>query len=485
MAPGALFSARSSLQKLDPSPVPVETAINSQNYLFNRSAKHPPLRVVRGFGNYYKLEDGSTVYDASCGAAVCGLGRYDVRVEEAMIEEMRLGLSYVPSLGFDTEISASLAQSLITSTDGELNKAVFYGSGSEAAEAALKIAIQYHVREKEFPEPSRTMFIARERSYHGATLGALDVSGHTARKALYKDILKDNVSLLSPCYPYRDRQGRTDEQYVQALKDELEAEIQRLGPHNVAGFIMEPIVGAALGCVAAVEGYMSAMREVCDKHGIILVFDEVMCGMGRTGKLHAWQHEGVVPDVQLIGKGLAGGFQAISGMLVGAKIVDAFENGSANGAFNHGHTFQNFPLACAAALAVQKIIQDDHLLDNVKAKGQSLEKKLRKRLGGHRNVGDIRGKGLFWGIEFVQDKQSKMPFLRKDTVAENLYHKGLCMPGGGIHIYPGAGTVDGINGDHIIIAPAYNITDGEVDFIVSRVGKLIDDFFNDFNYSRE
>ncbi|KAF2124711.1 PLP-dependent transferase [Dothidotthia symphoricarpi CBS 119687] len=489
MAPGIISNP--SPRSTSPPAFSIAKAV--KNFLFNRSIRAPPLRVLRGTAgannnnisnNTYHLEDGTQIYNASGGAAVTCIGHYNKRVEDAIVKQIRLGLSYVPSGAFYPDVAEDLARDLIASTDGKMSRAVFYSSGSEASEAAMKLCVQYHAKEKQSPELTRTLFIARERSYHGATLGALAISGMPTRKDIYQHVLPANVHTISPCNPYRHRyEEESDAQYVDRLKEELEQKILKLGEKNVAGFIAEPVVGAALGCVPALPGYLKAMRKVCDKYGILLILDEVMCGMGRTssGNLHAWQDvgEGAVPDIQIIGKGLAGGFQAISGMLVGKPIVDAFINGPGSGAFSHGHTFQNFPVACAAALEVQKIVREEKLLQNVSQKGEVLSEKLKRRLGGHRNVGDIRGKGLFWGIEFVQNKETKESFNSKDMVAWNMSQKGLTRAYG-IFVYPGSGSVDGDKGEHIIIAPAYNITDAEVDLIVERVANLIEDFFDGY-----
>ncbi|KAJ4352620.1 hypothetical protein N0V95_004125 [Ascochyta clinopodiicola] len=437
-----------------------------RSHLFNRSVRSTPYRIKRASAQTLHFENGWNVLDASGGAAVTGVGHLSTRVEQVMIKTLKRGIAYVTSMMFDTDVTEELARFLINSTDGRMSKAVFYCSGSEANEAAYKLALQYHAKEKANPEPTRTLFIARDRSYHGATLGALDISGHKGRRELYEPALPRNAHHISPCYSYRGLQsGEAAAEYVKRLKNELEQKIKDLGSKNVAAFICEPIVGAALGCVPAEDGYLTAVREVCDKHGVLLIFDEVMCGMGRTGYLHAWQKEGVAPDIQLVGKGLAGGFQPLSAMLVGPKVSDAFEYGPGSGAFSHGHTFQNFPLGCAAGLEVQKIVQEEKLLQNVRDKGARLSKMLKKRLSDHRHVGDIRGAGLFWGIEFVKDKQTKEPF-----------PTGLAPPYE-VHVYPGSGTVDGTNGDHIIISPSYNITDAEVDAIVDRVGRLVEDYF--------
>ncbi|KAF1833108.1 PLP-dependent transferase [Decorospora gaudefroyi] len=451
-----------------------------RNCLFNKNISGRPLRVaIRGTRHSYEFNDGTVIYDASGGASVASLGRRQKRVEAGVMKQMQLGLSYVPSLAFDTPIVQNLAQCMIASTDGKMSKAIFFGSGSEASEAGQKLTVQYHAKEKSNPQPSRTKFIARKQSYHGATLGALDLSGHEARKTLYRGILANNMHLLPPCNPYRNRSGgQTDEEYVQERKAELVEKITELGPETVAGFILEPVVGAALGCVPAVPGYLKAMREVCDEYDILLIFDEVMCGMGRTGYMHAWQQEDVVPDIQLLGKGLAAGFQAISGVLIGHKVAATFENGPSNGAFWHGQTFQNLPVSCAAAVAVHHIIMDDKLLENVREKGQLLERGLRKRLGDHRYVGDIRGCGLFWGLEFVLDKDSKKPFPPTYAINEEIYQWGLR---NGIHVYPGAGSADGKSGDHIMISPAFDVTNEEIDFIVDRVAKVVEDYFDNFD----
>ncbi|XPS75608.1 hypothetical protein M3J09_007683 [Ascochyta lentis] len=464
-------------QRVTPRRTSRPTAVATRSQLFNRSVRSTPYRIMRASAQTLHFENGWNVLDASGGAAVTGVGHLSTRVEQAMIKTLRRGVAYVTSMMFDTDVTEDLAHFLVASTDDRMSKAVFYCSGSEANEAAYKLAVQYHAKEKVNPEPTRTLFIARDRSYHGATLGALDISGHKGRRELYEPALPHNAHHISPCYSYRGLQsGETVVEYVTRLKNELEQKIKDLGPKNVAAFICEPVVGAALGCVPAEEGYLTAVRDVCDKYGVLLIFDEVMCGMGRTGYLHAWQKESVAPDIQLVGKGLAGGFQPLSAMLVGPKVNDAFEYGPGSGAFSHGHTFQNFPLGCAAGLEVQKIVQEEKLLQNVREKGSRLSKMLKKRLSDHQHVGDIRGAGLFWGIEFVKDKQTKEPFPADMKVNWEIYLQGLAPPYE-VHVYPGMGTVDGANGDHIIISPSYNITDAEVDAIVDRVGRLVEDYF--------
>jgi adenosylmethionine-8-amino-7-oxononanoate aminotransferase len=234
----------------------------------------------------------------------------------------------------------------------------------------------------------------------------------------------------------------------------------------------------ALGCVPAASGYLKAMKAVCDCHGALLILDEVMCGMGRTGTLHAWEQEGVVPDIQTIGKGLGGGYVPVAGILINQRIVDALDHGS--GSFSHGQTYQGHPMACAAALEVQRIIREDNLLNNVKNMGVILESLLRQRLESHPNVGDIRGRGLFWGIEFVEDKASKRPFPPSLAVGTRIHDRGMSARFG-ISLYPGAGTVDGVVGDHILIAPPYNSTNDEIKKIVDLTTRIVEEVFEEIS----
>ncbi|KAL2815117.1 pyridoxal phosphate-dependent transferase, partial [Aspergillus granulosus] len=363
-----------------------------------------------------------------------------------------------------------IASFLTESTGGRLERVFVVSSGTEAIEAALKMARQYFT---ELPEPQwqRTKFIARRQSYHGNTLGSLGTGGHKVRRAIYEPILAQNVSHVSPCYPYRDmKEDETEQDYVARLADELEAEFQRVGPDTVCAFVAETMSGTTLGCVPAVPGYFKAMKEVCERHGALLILDEVMSGMGRTGTLHAWEQEGVVPDLQTVAKGLGAGYAPIGALLVGSRVVDALTNGT--GSFTHSQTYQGHPVACATAVAVQNIIREDNLLENVREHGPYLGKLLHERLGGHRNVGDIRGRGFFWALEFVQDKATKEPFPATDSIAQKVHRTGLekehC-----ISVIPGAGVADGVNGDIVQIAPAYNISKEDIELIVDRVEGVI------------
>ena len=349
------------------------------------------------------------------------------------MDQLTNGVTYCHSLFYATKAAEELASLLIDSTQGEMAKAFFISSGSEAMESALKMARQYHL-EKSQPEPQRVHFIGREQSYHGTTLGALAAGGHLARRAIYEPMLSKNHSFVSPCFAYRGKSlDETDEAYVNRLEEELDAEFKRAGPDRVAAFIAEPVVGAALGCVPSVSGYFRAARRVCDRYGALLIMDEIMCGSGRVGPqasarypnpLHAWQDPsvGVVPDMMTLGKGLGGGFQPIAAMLANQKVIGALAKGT--GAFSHGQTYQAHPLACRAALEVQRIIRDDDLVSNVRAQGKLLGQLLREKMSSHRYVGNIRGQGLFWGIEFVEDKATQRPFHPTRAVAMGVHELG-------------------------------------------------------------
>ncbi|OOF95222.1 hypothetical protein ASPCADRAFT_147303 [Aspergillus carbonarius ITEM 5010] len=441
--------------------------------VLHRNTRFVPKKAIGGKGSYIFLEDGTKFLDSTGGAAVSCLGHGHEEVSQAVIDQINQ-ISYCHTAFFGTEASEELARLLTESTGGKMSKLFVVSSGSEAVEAALKLARQYFL-ELPTPQPQRTRFIARKPSYHGVTLGALSVGGHMIRREPFEPLLSKNTSHVSPCYPYRGKtQGESDEDYVARLATELDEEFQRVGPENVCAFIAEPVVGAALGAVAALPGYFPAMKAICEKHGALFILDEVMCGMGRCGTLHAWEQENVVPDLQTIGKGLGGGYAPVSGLLIGEKIVDVMDKGT--GVFRHGQTYQGHPVACAAALAVQRVIKRDNLLENVRTMGKYLEEGLRSRLGEHPNVGDIRGKGLFWGIEFVKDRETKEPFGPELGVAFQVQEKGLD-PEFGVSLYAANGTVDCMRGDHIILAPPYNVSKEEIGIIVDTAAKVIDVVF--------
>ncbi|PYH94841.1 PLP-dependent transferase [Aspergillus ellipticus CBS 707.79] len=449
----------------------------TRSAVLHRSTQFVPKKAIGGKGSYLFLEDGTKFLDSTGGAAVSCLGHGHEEVNQALIDQINT-ISYCHTAFFGTEASEELASFLTESTGGKLSKAYIVSSGSEAVEAALKLARHYFL-ELPTPQPQRTRFIARKPSYHGVTLGALSVGGHMIRREPFEPLLSKNTSHVSPCYPYRGKTpGESDADYVARLAAELDAEFQRVGPENVCAFIAEPVVGAALGAVAAVAGYLPAMKAVCEKYGALLILDEIMSGMGRCGTLHVWEQEDVVPDLQTIGKGLGGGYAPVSGLLIGEKIVEVLDKGT--GAFRHGQTYQGHPVSCAAALAVQRIIKRDNLLENIRTMGAYLEERLRSRLGDHPNVGDIRGRGLFWGIEFVKDRDTKEPFSPETGVAFQIQETGLD-PAYGISLYAANGTVDCTRGDHALLAPPYNVTKEEIDIIVDTAGRVIDAVFAKVN----
>ncbi len=435
--------------------------------VLHRTTTSAPPVVVRGEGLFLHLADGRTILDGSGGAAVSCLGHNHPAVVAAVAEQVGRH-AYAATTFFSSEPAEALADFLLQDEPGGLSHAYFVSSGSEGMEAALKLARQYFV---EIGQPQRCRFIARRQSYHGNTLGALAAGGNMMRRALYDPLLSPAFSHVSPCFAYRF-QGveESDSACVQRLAAELEAEFQRLGPDSVIAFVAETVVGATAGCATALPGYFPAMRAVCARHGALLILDEVMCGMGRTGTLHAWQQEDVTPDIQVVAKGLGGGYQPIGAVLINRRIIAALTAGS--GAFMHGHTYQAHPVACAAALAVQQVIRDENLLDNVVAMGARLEQALQDRFGNHRHVGDIRGRGLFRAIEFVTDRASRAPFDPAMKLHERIRDAAFAQH---LTVYPMGGTIDGRQGDHVIISPAYVATPAEIDLIVERLGAAVDE----------
>jgi adenosylmethionine-8-amino-7-oxononanoate aminotransferase len=433
--------------------------------VLHRSGNIPPI-AARGEGIYLYTEDGHAVIDASGGAAVACLGHGNARVAEA-IGRQAATMAYSHTGTFSNQPAEDLADIILHDEPGGLTRAWFCSSGSEGNEAAIKLARQYFL---EIGQPQRTRTIARRQSYHGTTLGALAAGGNMMRRAYYEPILSQTHSLVSPCFPYRfQNPGETDARYLDRLADELDAEFRRLGPDTVMAFLAEPVVGATTGCVAALPGYFQRVRAICDRYGALLVLDEVMCGMGRTGTMHAWEQEGITPDIQVIAKGLGGGYQPIGGILISDRIVQALADGS--GGFLHGQTYQAHPVACAAALEVQRIIREDNLVANVQVMGRHLEAALQERFGNHRHVGDIRGRGLFWALEFVTDRATKQIFDPALKLHERVKAEGIAR---GLATYPMGGTIDGTQGDHVIVAPPYIVTAPDIDTIVERLGDAVD-----------
>ncbi|MFN3297376.1 aspartate aminotransferase family protein [Caldimonas sp.] len=408
---------------------------------------------------------GRQYIDASGGAAVSCLGHGHPDVLAAMHAQIDR-IAYAHTSFFTTEVAEALADDLIAHAPAGMSHAYFVSGGSEAVEAALKMARQYFV---EIGQPQRRHFIARRQSYHGNTLGALAVGGNQWRRAQFAPLLMD-VTHVSPCYEYRDRQpGETAEQYGRRLVQELADTIDRLGGENVIAFVAETVVGATAGALTPVPGYLKGVRELCDRHGILLILDEVMCGMGRTGTLHACEQEGVVPDLMTIAKGLGGGYQPIGAVLAQRRLVEAFAQGS--GLFQHGHTYIGHAVACAAALAVQQVIRRDGLLEACRRQGEGLARRLQQRLGEHPHVGDLRGRGLFRGIELVRERVSKAPFDPALKLHARIKREAMAR---GLMVYPMGGTIDGRHGDHVLLAPPFTVSDDELDAIVDRLAQAID-----------
>jgi adenosylmethionine-8-amino-7-oxononanoate aminotransferase len=422
-------------------------------------------QAVRGEGVYITDSEGRAYIDASSGAAVSCLGHNYPDVLAAMREQMD-NLVYAHTSFFTSPAAEALADDLIAHAPDGISHVYFVSGGSEAMEAALKMARQYFV---ETGEPRRIHFIARRQSYHGNTLGALAVGGNEWRRRQFAPLLIETHH-VSPCYEYRGRQPEeTPENYGARLAAELEAKIGELGPETVIAFIAETVGGATSGAITPVPGYLRAVREICDRYGILLILDEVMCGMGRTGTLHACEQEGITPDIMAIAKGLGGGYMPIGATLASARIVEAFAKGS--GMFHHGHTYLGHPLACAASLAVQKVIRRDDLLANVRRQGANLTAALQERFGNHHHVGDIRGRGLFQAIELVADRASKEPFDAGRKLNARIKAEALAR---GLMVYPMGGTIDGARGDHVLIAPPFIVDEALIGIIVDKLGAAVD-----------
>jgi adenosylmethionine-8-amino-7-oxononanoate aminotransferase len=436
----------------------------TDTHVFHRHLHSVPPVATGGGGMYLTDSSGKRYLDASGGAAVSCLGHGHPDVLAAMHAQIDK-LAYAHTSFFTTEVAEELANHLIERAPAGMSNVYFVSGGSEGIEAAMKMARQYFV---ETGQPQRSHFIARRQSYHGNTLGALSVGGNQWRREPFAPILIP-ATHVAPCYPYREQHAdESPEQYGQRLARELDETIQRLGSDKVIAFIAETVGGATAGVLTPVPGYFRAVREVCDRHGVLLILDEVMCGMGRTGTLHACEQEGVVPDLLVIAKGLGGGYQPIGAVLAQRRIVEAMARGS--GFFQHGHTYLGHAVACAAALAVQQVIERDGLLARVRASGARLEGLLRETLGSHPHVGDIRGRGLFWGIELVKDRGGKLPFDPALRLHARIKKEAMAR---GLMVYPMGGTVDGRYGDHVLLAPPFIAAEADLALIAERLGAAI------------
>jgi adenosylmethionine-8-amino-7-oxononanoate aminotransferase len=434
-------------------------------HIIHRSLRHTPLVAASSSGIYITDEQNKQYIDASGGAAVSCLGHAHPDVLAAMHAQIDK-LAYAHTGFFTSEVTETLADHLIEHAPGDLSEVYFVSGGSEAVEAALKLARQYFL---EIGQPERTVFVSRRQSYHGNTLGALAVGGNEWRRQPFAPLLMD-VPRVAPCFEYRDRLAHeTQDDYTRRLLEEIEQTFLSTGPERIIAFCAETVVGATTGAVPPTSGYLKGVRALCDKYGILYIADEVMCGMGRTGTLYAFEQDQTLPDIVVIAKGLGGGYQPIGALLARTHVVEALRQKS--GMFQHGHTYLGHPIASAAALAVQRVLQRDQLLPQVRARGVYLSRALNAALGDHQHVGDIRGRGLFMAVELVKDRATKTPFDHNKKLHAVIKQQAIK---NGLLVYPMGGTIDGKSGDHVLVAPPFIVSEAEIDQIVERLKQSID-----------
>ena len=436
-----------------------------KSHIFPRHTKSSLPIAVKGEGSYIFDDSGKSYLDASGGAAVSCLGHAHPTVIKALHRQLD-ELTYAHTSFFTSEQAEKLADRLCLEAPKGIDRVYLVSGGSEAIEAALKLARQYYV---EKGEPNRKAIIARQQSYHGNTLGALAAGGNKWRRDQFAPLLIDTHH-IAPCFAYRGKNESEDDfDYGQRVANELEHKLLELGPETVMAFIAEPVVGATAGAVTAVDGYFRRIREICDKYGVLLILDEVMCGMGRTGYLYACEHDETRPDIICIAKGLGAGYQPIGAMLCSSAIYAVIENGS--GFFQHGHTYLGHPMAAAAANAVLDVLIDQNLLSDVRPKGDALENLLHSKFNQHPHIGDIRGRGLFRAIELVDDRDTKAPFDPELKIAAKIKKSAQ---NNGLLCYPMSGTIDGKLGDHVLLAPPFVISNNELDELVHKLSVTID-----------
>ncbi|MCP5072772.1 MAG: aspartate aminotransferase family protein [Rhodobacteraceae bacterium] len=437
----------------------------SPSRVFPRNMRSGLPTAVAGDGCYLIDQDGKRYLDGSGGAAVSCLGHSDRTVTEAIKTQLD-HLAFAHTSFFTSDPAEDLARLLVDNAPDGIDRVYFVSGGSEATEAAIKLARQYFV---ERGEDQRQHLIARRQSYHGNTIGALSAGGNLWRRAMFEPILTD-VSHIDACYPYREQKpGESDADYGLRAANLLEAEILRHPPESVMAFMAEPVVGATSGALVPPKSYFKRIREICDQYGVLLILDEVMCGMGRTGHLFACAAEEVAPDILCIAKGLGAGYQPIGAMLCSDKVYQTLERGS--GLFQHGHTYMGHPAACAAGLAVVSGILDRGLLEQVRDRGDYLEAALKRKFSQHPHVGDIRGRGLFWALEFVSDRESKTPLDPQLKTAARIKKAAF---EAGLICYPMGGTIDGKTGDHVLLAPPYIISEAEIDELVDKLALAVE-----------
>ena len=442
------------------------------SHVLHRRTDWMPPTAVKGEGVFITDADGKQYLDASGGAAVSCLGHGHPKVIEA-IKQQAETMAFAHTAFFTSDVGEELADRLVATSPDGLEYVYFVSGGSEAVEAALKMARQYHV---ESGQSQRRHVIARWQSYHGNTLGALSAGGNRWRREQFAPMLMETHH-IAPCFSYRFRaDDETEEEYGLRTANELEAKIKELGEDTVAAFIAEPVGGATAGAITAAPGYFKRIREICDRYGVLLILDEVMCGMGRTGSLFACEQEGITPDLICIAKGLGAGYQPIGAVLLTGAIYDAIRQGS--GLFQHGHTYLGHPVACAAALAVQKVIEEENLLPHVRKMGSVLNDALTERFGNHHHVGDIRGRGLFQAIELVEDRTTKQPFDPANKLHARIKQGAMDR---GLICYPGGGTIDGKLGDHVLLAPPFIVDEGNIAEIADRLEQSVNAAISDIS----
>jgi len=429
----------------------------------HRSLLRNPPHAVAGDGAYLIDDSGKRYLDACGGAAVSCLGHSHPDVIAAIQKQVEK-LPYAHTSFFTTDVLEELADTLVDGAPG-MGKVMLLSGGSESVEAALKLSRQYFL---ESGEPDRHLFIARRQSYHGNTLGALAVGGNEWRRESFRPLLIPGHH-IAPSFEYRERlETESQDQYCERIAVELETKIIELGPENVAGFVAETVVGATAGAVVATPGYFRRIREICDRYGVHLILDEVMCGTGRTGSMMAYQQEDIIPDIVTMAKGLAAGYQPVAALLCRAEIIDTIRNNS--GFFQHGHTFMGHATAVAASLATLQAIKKENLLENVVKRGKQIRAGLRVALGSHPNVGDIRGRGLLIGVEFVADRETKAPL---DPAWKTHNAVQTAAMNNGLLCYGMGGTIDGRRGDHILLAPPYNLSEAQQREVVEKFSTAV------------
>ncbi len=440
------------------------------NILHRQTAHDYPL-AVRGEGPYLFDQDGKQYLDASGGAAVSCLGHGHADIQQAIIEQVGK-LAFAHTGFFSNEPAERLAETLIKKSPAGDGRVMFVSGGSEAIEAAIKLCRQIHVERGDL---DRTHYIARRQSYHGTTMGALALGHHVARRKPYEPLLQNgpnlsNVSHVAPCNAYRNQGSLSEEDYSEQAAKDLEDEILRIGPEKVAAFFAETVSGSSLGAMPPTRGYFARIREICDRHGVLLVLDEVMCGMGRTGHLFACEKDEIIPDMIALAKGLGGGYQPIGAVVLKPGLSETIDQGS--GALMQSHTYMAHATACACGLAVLNTIERDNLLENVRRQGEQLKDQLNEKFGQHPHIGDIRGRGLFIGLEFVKSRETKEPFARSANISGKVKSKAMEH---GLICYPGNGTADGDLGDHILLAPPFIVEQKQLDEIIERLDQTLKD----------